>query len=184
MGRLHKTRKLAAMSASALALATLAACDGTTVIGGGGGSGGGTTTTSSGMSTGSGPSAATKVDKVDILVAIDNSRSMADKQAILALALGDLVQSLTNPLCVDGQGAPAAQQPAGGNDACPAGSVREFAPLLDMHIGILSSSLGGHGGNSARSPPPAPRAPPRSTPPTTTKAISSRARPSAAQRNT
>ena len=152
MGRLHKTRKLAAMSASALALATLAACDGATVIGGGGGSGGGTT--GSGMSTSSGPSATTKVDKVDIIVAIDNSRSMADKQAILALALGDLVQSLTNPLCVDGQGAPAAAQPAGGNDACPSGSVREFAPILDMHIGILSSSLGGHGGNSCPVPAP------------------------------
>jgi hypothetical protein len=156
MGRLHKTRKLAAMSASVLALATLAACDGATVIGGGsggsGGSGGGTT--SSGVSTSSGPGSPTKVDKVDIIVSIDNSRSMADKQAILSLALGDLVQSLTNPLCVDGQGAPAANQPAGGNDACPAGSVREFAPILDMHIGILSSSLGGHGGNACPVPAP------------------------------
>ncbi|MFS8071704.1 MAG: hypothetical protein ACMG6S_35490, partial [Byssovorax sp.] len=153
MGRLHRTAKLAAKGASALTLAALVACDGATVIGGGtGGEGGGTT--SSGMSTSSGPGAAPKVDKVDILVSIDNSRSMADKQAILALALGDLVQSLTNPACVDGQGNTAPQQPASSQDACPAGTVREFAPLLDIHVGIVSSSLGGHGGNACPVPAP------------------------------
>jgi hypothetical protein len=160
MGRLHKTMKLAATSASALALATLAACDGTTVIGGGSGGGGGsstTTTTGSGISTSSGPGSTIKVDKVDLLVSIDNSRSMADKQAILSLALDDLVQSLTNPHCVDGQGAPIPQQPTTGDQICPAGSVREFAPIRDMHIGILSSSLGGHGGNAC--PVPAAGAP-------------------------
>ena len=159
MGRLHRTAKLAAKGASALALAALAACDGATVIGGGGGAGGGGEgggTTSGGMSTSSGPGAAPKVDKVDILVSIDNSRSMADKQAILALALGDLVQSLTNPPCVDGQGNTAPQQPPSGMQACPAGTVREFAPLLDIHIGIVSSSLGGHGGSAC--PVPAPNA--------------------------
>ncbi|EYF06119.1 Hypothetical protein CAP_2309 [Chondromyces apiculatus DSM 436] len=41
------------------------------------------------------------VDKIDILLAIDNSISMADKQDILALAVPDLVEGLVNPPCVD-----------------------------------------------------------------------------------
>jgi hypothetical protein len=145
MGRLHSTARRAATSAGIVALAALAACDGSSVIGGGtGGSG----TTSSGGTTGSGVVNETKVNKVDIVVSVDNSRSMADKQQVLALALSDLVQSLTNPLCVDGQGHPAASQPASSVDPCPAGSTREFAPIFDIHVGIISSSLGGHGGDA------------------------------------
>ena len=39
------------------------------------------------------------VDKIDILLTIDNSRSMADKQAILQDAVPDLVNALVNPAC-------------------------------------------------------------------------------------
>ena len=42
-----------------------------------------------------------KVDKIDLVLAIDNSRSMADKQEILALAIPDLVNGLVNPGCFD-----------------------------------------------------------------------------------
>ncbi len=148
MGRLHSTAKRAAASAGIVALAALAACDGSSVIGGGsGGSGGSGTASSGGTSTSTG-GGTLKVNKVDIVVAVDNSRSMADKQQVLALALSDLVQSLTNPLCVDGQGHPAATQPASSVDPCPAGSTREFAPIFDIHVGIISSSLGGHGGDA------------------------------------
>ncbi|KYF87716.1 hypothetical protein BE20_25180, partial [Sorangium cellulosum] len=45
---------------------------------------------------------------------------MADKQDILATAIPDLVQ-------------------------CPQDFKREFEPVKDIHIGIISSSLGGHG---------------------------------------
>ncbi|MBK9259512.1 MAG: hypothetical protein IPM54_06700 [Polyangiaceae bacterium] len=89
------------------------------------------------------------ISKIDLLLAIDNSASMADKQQILALAVPDLVESLVNPRCIDEQGnaLPNNKQPAGPEQNCPVGSRREFAPVLDIHIGIVSSSLGGHGGN-------------------------------------
>lgn len=84
--------------------------------------------------------------RVDLVLAIDNSRSMADKQEILALTIPDLVQAFTNPRCVDAQGNPVPQQPADHTQDCPnAASSREFEPVFDMHIGIVSSSIGGHG---------------------------------------
>ena len=89
------------------------------------------------------------ITKIDLVLAIDNSRSMADKQQILARAVPDLVEDLVNPRCLDKDGAPSAEQPAGPLDPCPApGTRREFQPVLDIHIGIISSSLGGHGADS------------------------------------
>jgi hypothetical protein len=83
-----------------------------------------------------------KVDKIDLLFSIDNSISMADKQAILALAVPQLVKRLVQPICVNEDGAP-----TGGNFPCAAPSKEEFAPVLDIHVGIVTSSLGSHGGN-------------------------------------
>ncbi|MCC6647422.1 MAG: hypothetical protein IT374_17850 [Polyangiaceae bacterium] len=88
----------------------------------------------------------TVVDKIDLLFVVDNSASMLDKQKILARAVPDLVERLINPTCVDSKTkAPAATQPANPTDPCPAGAEREFNPIDDIHIGIVSSSLGGHG---------------------------------------
>ncbi|MDC3959104.1 hypothetical protein [Polyangium jinanense] len=88
------------------------------------------------------------VDKIDLVLGIDNSASMADKQQMLAQAIPDLVESLVNPPCINEAGAPlpSAEQPKGPSEDCPTGSRREFEPVLDIHIGIVSSSLGGHGG--------------------------------------
>ncbi len=88
------------------------------------------------------------IDKIDLLLGIDNSRSMADKQQILALAIPDLVKGLVNPRCLDGQGNPAQIQPSYPTDLCPAGTNREFKPILDIHIGVTTSSIGGHGADS------------------------------------
>ena len=90
------------------------------------------------------------VDKIDLLLMLDNSRSMADKQLILAAAVPDLVSGLVNPKCVNDAGTPlpAAQQPAGPTTECPLGAKREFPPIVNIHIGIVSSSLGGHGGDA------------------------------------
>ncbi len=90
------------------------------------------------------------VDKIDLLLMLDNSRSMADKQLILAAAVPDLVSGLVNPKCVNDEGTPlpAAQQPAGPTVECPLGAKREFPPIVNIHIGIVSSSLGGHGGDA------------------------------------
>ena len=50
----------------------------------------------------------TAVDKIDLLFMIDNSISMADKQAILGDAVGSLANRLVTPVCVDGMGNPIA----------------------------------------------------------------------------
>ncbi len=115
------------------------------------------------------------VDKVDLLFAIDNSASMGDKQDLLALAIPVLVGRLLNPNCVatdsskackvasdcSSLGAGADCDPAGnsgsgqcfvpgdnqGEKQCStvASTKPEFKPVHDMHIGIVSSSLGGGG---------------------------------------
>jgi hypothetical protein len=89
------------------------------------------------------------IDKIDLLLAIDNSASMADKQAILADAVPDLVKRLVTPICVDsvterptGQVADTSK-PVGSQ--CAAGTEPEFPPITDIHVGIVSSSLGSFG---------------------------------------
>ena len=85
-----------------------------------------------------------EVDKIDLLLMIDSSGSMADKQQVLAQAVPDLVKRLVSPVCVDDTDRAIDPQPQPGKE-CPGGSVREFEPILDIHIGIISSSLGALG---------------------------------------
>jgi hypothetical protein len=87
------------------------------------------------------------VDKVDLLFMIDNSASMGDKQALLALAVPDMINRLVSPNCLDANGNPdgTTAQPDG---TCATGADKaEFPPVHDMHIGVVSSSLGGRGGD-------------------------------------
>jgi hypothetical protein len=89
------------------------------------------------------------VDKIDLLLMIDNSRSMADKQLILADAVPDLVRGLVNPKCIDpNTGTVAPTQPPDPLTDCAMGFKREFEPVLNIHIGIITSSLGGHGADA------------------------------------
>src|SRR5450432_4549167 len=83
----------------------------------------------------------TSVDKIDLLFMVDNSVSMADKQEILKAAVPVLVGRLVSPICIDPMGAP-----TGASSPCKAPAVAEFSPIGDIHIGIVSSSLGAHGG--------------------------------------
>jgi len=89
----------------------------------------------------------TGVDKIDLLFMIDNSISMSDKQAILAQAVPVLVQRLITPTCVDTNGAPVGSGAvADASGHCPTGQgVPEFNAIKDIHIGVISSSLGDHG---------------------------------------
>ncbi|HVH43350.1 MAG TPA: hypothetical protein VM925_13440 [Labilithrix sp.] len=94
------------------------------------------------------------VDKVDLLFAIDNSASMGDKQQILADAVPDLINGLLKPRCVDAagkaDGANTLANPEGNTKnrfGCPEGYEPEFKPVTDMHIGVVSSSLGNFGGD-------------------------------------
>src|SRR5439155_9484029 len=84
-----------------------------------------------------------RVSKIDLLFMIDNSSSMADKQQILADAVPDLVKRLVDPVCID----PKTQQTLGNrlpDGSCAMGEP-DFEPVKDIHIGIITSSLGGHG---------------------------------------
>lgn len=83
------------------------------------------------------------VDKIDFLFMIDNSTSMSDKQRVLEKAVPDLVDRFVNPVCLGDDGH---RENAPGPDAlCPAGTHREFQPVKDIHVGIITSSLGAHG---------------------------------------
>jgi len=103
----------------------------------------------------------TAVDKIDLLFMIDNSISMADKQAILADAVPLLVERLITPICVRSctkadNCSPAQEKDGiavGGNaDAtgkCAMGTP-EFNPIKDIHVGVITSSLGSHGAVGAK----------------------------------
>lgn len=95
-----------------------------------------------------------QVDKVDLLVMIDNSASMGDKQQILSDAVPNLLVGLLTPKCVeltgDKQVGTSVADPNSSkskNWGCPDGSKPEFDPVTDMHIGLISSSLGSLGGD-------------------------------------
>jgi len=82
----------------------------------------------------------TVVDKVDLLFMIDNSLAMGDKQWLLADALPAFLSRLVQPRCVDAEGIP-----TGDSSPCPAGSAPEFKAVEDIHVGVITSSLGDHG---------------------------------------
>jgi hypothetical protein len=86
----------------------------------------------------------TFVDKIDLLFMIDNSVSMKDKQEILEQAVPVLVERLVTPRCLDAAGNSVGS--ADGEGRCATG-VAEFQPVKDIHIGVITSSLGSHGGS-------------------------------------
>jgi hypothetical protein len=78
--------------------------------------------------------------KVDLLFVVDNSISMFEKQTILSATVPSLMSRLVNPWCFGPNGA----TPADGG-VCPAGTERELEPVRDMHVGVITTSLGDHG---------------------------------------
>ncbi|NOU26761.1 MAG: hypothetical protein HOO96_02550 [Polyangiaceae bacterium] len=96
------------------------------------------------------------IDKIDLLLAIDNSGSMGDKQKFLAEAVPNLVKRLVTPNCVDpntgavakANGATGVNEDATGQFGCAAGSKPEFKPIVDIHIGVVSSDMGSFGSDS------------------------------------
>jgi hypothetical protein len=90
---------------------------------------------------GSGP--LTKATKLDVLFVVDNSISMSEKQTVLAEAVPTLVSRLIDPYCIFGD---STTTPAT-NGTCPPNSVREIAPVRDMNVAVITSSLGPRGGD-------------------------------------
>jgi hypothetical protein len=107
--------------------------------GGGGGGTGGVPQAAGGYWTG--PQA--KSQKLDLLLVVDNSLAMADKQKFLMDGVPGLMSRLITPNCVDSNG-----NPNGGvvdaNGNCASGQP-EARPIDDIHVGVVSSSLGGRG---------------------------------------
>lgn len=101
---------------------------------------------------GGGPAGDTKAEKVDLLLVLDNSRNVEVAQDLFAKTLPYLFGRLVRPACVNGLGNVVAET-GSPEDPCPVGE-REFAPLVDVHVGVLSTSLGGHGADicSPKSP--------------------------------
>ena len=100
---------------------------------------------------------ASPVDKIDLLFMIDNSESMGDKQQILKAAVPALLTRLVQPNCLTASGSLIGRcmPDAMGGCACPTGKI-EFPPVHDMHIGIVTSSLGGLGSDECPEPAPNP----------------------------
>ena len=84
---------------------------------------------------------------IDLLLMIDNSSSMADKQEVLSAAVPQLLSQLVEPNCVDDSGnpyTPNVTSQIGVNPPCTQGTP-EFNPVNNIHIAIVTSSLGDHG---------------------------------------
>jgi hypothetical protein len=92
--------------------------------------------------------------KVDILFMIDNAASMGDKQALLQAVVPEMLDRFIDPFCVDANGVLEAFRNSSGG--CPTGTTLEFQPVHDLHVGIVTSALGGRGADpcpaDARSP--------------------------------
>jgi hypothetical protein len=140
-------RRLSSTMLGAAGLA-LGACTITVDLTPGGGGGAPTSAVvSSAASTGTGLGPF-NVSQVDLLLAVDNRRSAGDVQQILSLTIAELIEGLVNPLCVKANGAVVLDQPSSLYSACPVGSVRSFAAVPDIHIGVVSSSLGSFGADA------------------------------------
>lgn len=70
----------------------------------------------------------TRVDKVDMLIVVDNSLSMADKQSELGKRMPELISKLT--------------------DDTPDPTTGKPANAADIHVGVITSSLGSHGSSA------------------------------------
>ncbi|MFO0759711.1 MAG: hypothetical protein U0359_24695 [Byssovorax sp.] len=84
-----------------------------------------------------------KSSKIDLLLVVDNSPNLDLAHTLLAETMPYLVDRLVHPACVNGLGN-VLPTPADSAAPCATG-VRDFPPITDMHIGIISTSLGGHG---------------------------------------
>ena len=85
--------------------------------------------------------------QVDLLFVVDDSGSMLEKRQILAKSVPALLERLTSPDCVvrNERGDITERIPASG-ESCPEGLAPEFSAIEDLHIGVISSSLGSAGG--------------------------------------
>ncbi|MGE0323432.1 MAG: hypothetical protein AB7K71_38075 [Polyangiaceae bacterium] len=107
---------------------------------GGSGNGGAGGTSGSG---GSGGAPLGYSSQLDLLFVVDNSAGSNVHHERLAESVGDLIRRLQNPDCVAADGS--RSTPSDPAAACPSGSDRVHAPVLDLNVGVITSSLGAAG---------------------------------------
>ena len=90
-----------------------------------------------------GPPPITQSRRVDLLLVVDNSPNTQAFQALFAATEGYLLGRFAQPACVNGLGnvVQVTQSPT---DPCSVGQ-REFPPIDDVHVGVVTTSIGGHG---------------------------------------
>ncbi len=80
------------------------------------------------------------IEKLDLLVAVDNSGSMEENQANIMAQLGPLIDQLTNPRCLS------RSVPGGGAlHECSASNpddVPQYPAVQDVHVGVITTDLG------------------------------------------
>lgn len=84
-------------------------------------------------------------EAIDLLLVVDDSGSM-EKRPHLAQSAAEMVRRLVAPPCVDERGVeivPGARATPGG--ACPQGTAAAWAPVEDLGVGIITTSLGAAG---------------------------------------
>ncbi len=111
-----------------------------TMSGGMGGEGTGGDGTG-GDGTGGAPVVLEKSNKIDVLFVVDNSVSMDDEHKHLIPSAKRLFENLANPPCTSDTG----EQVVSTNGNCPDGYTIAFAPRRDMHVGVITTSIGGRG---------------------------------------
>ncbi len=119
---------------------------GGSIEGMGGAGSGGDTSTGGDTGTGGAPVVLEKSNKIDVLFVVDNSVSMDDEHKHLIPSAKRLFENLANPPCTSDTG----QQVASTDGNCPDGYTIAFSPRRDMHVGVITTSIGGRGSNQCQ----------------------------------
>ena len=88
-----------------------------------------------------------KSDKIDVVFVVDNSASMGTKQDLLRSAIPDFLDRLLIPACVSPDDSKL-EAPRVNGMTCPPGFVDKVKPVVDLHVGVITSSLGGGGSDT------------------------------------
>lgn len=90
--------------------------------------------------------------RLDLLLVVSNAPGTADLHHYLAAGVPELLRSFAQPDCQDANGvvvlahgARDVNEDPTGRYGCPEGSRPRFAPIIDIHVGIVSSDMGSQG---------------------------------------
>ncbi len=91
-------------------------------------------------------------DRLDLLLVVSNAPGTGDLHHDLAAGLPELLRSFAQPDCQDANGvvvlrhgATGVNEDPSGRYGCPEGSRPPFAPIVDIHVGVVSSDMGSQG---------------------------------------